>query len=182
MRHETFADHTTRAMILAARAGSPRWSVRVLAAFDDPEAVAFARRVEGARPGAIRLLTACDEWVRQQAKCESTAPLPLLVLNEDGRPVMLLPLVMCERQGLRHVMPVRHVAGTDAEPRPAPPLSLPGLALSALEARAILRAVMAKLPAGTDLLTFPLPHPGTHALSWRGLHHLLQRRLTAWRA
>ena len=178
MRHETVAEtvarHTGQAMLMAARAGSPRWSVRILSAFDDPEARAFARLVEAARPGAVRLLEACDEWRRRRrAAGEAVTPLPLLVLNEDGQPVMLLPMVIREHDGLRHAMPVP----------PSPPrqsfrvLALPDLALSALEARAILRAVMARLPADTDLLTFPLPRPGTHALSWRGLFHLLARRL-----
>ena len=178
MRHETFARRSAQAMLMAARAGSQRWSVRVLAGFDDPEARAFARLVESARPGAIRLLHACAAWFRdRRIRGERLIPLPLLVLNEDGRPVMLLPMIMRERDGLHHVMPARHATGPEEAPRPAPPLMLPGLALSDLEARAILRSVMAKLPPEADLLTISLHRPGTHALSWRGLLHLLRRKL-----
>ena len=179
MRHETFARRSAQAMLMAARAGSPRWSVRLLDGLDDPEALAFARLVEGARPGAPRLLERCDAWLRRLRQAgEAIEPLPLLVLNEDGQPVMLLPMIMREREGLHHVMPARHAVATDeAPPRPAPPLVLPGLSLSELEARAILRSVMAKLPQRADLLTTSLPRPGTHALSWRGLFHLLRLRL-----
>jgi hypothetical protein len=178
MRHETFHDRSAQAMLMAARAGSPRWSVRELDAFDDPEALAFARLVEGARPGATGLLLSCAAWLRRRRESgEPLQPLPLLVLNEDGRPVMLLPMVLRERNGLRHVLPARGTAGVDEPPRPAPPLTLPGLALSALEARAVLHAIMAKLAGRADLLTIALPRPGTHALTWRGLFHLLRRRL-----
>ena len=178
MRHETFANRTTHNMLLAARAGSPRWSVRRLAGFDDPEALAFARLVAGARPGAVQLLNACDGWLRQRrAMGETINPLPLLVLNEDGQPVMLLPMVMREREGLRHIMPARRADTRDGALHPIPQLTLPGLALSELEVRAILHGVMAKLTPQADLLTIALPRPGTHALSWRGLFHLLRSRL-----
>ena len=178
MRHETFARRYAQAMLMAARAGSPRWSVRLLAAFDDPEALAFARLVESTRPGALRLLAACNDWLRQQqAAGETVEPLPLLVLDEDGQAVMLLPMIRRLHDGLHHVMPARCTGAADETPTPAPPLTLPGLALSELEARAIVRSIMAKLPPPADLLTISLPRPGTHALSWRGLLHLLRRRM-----
>lgn len=177
MRHNPAAQRTSQAMLMAARAGSPYWSVRILADFDDPEALAFVQRA-GQRPtGTSPFPQWCKAWLQQEReKGTQLSPLPVLVLSEDGQPVMLLPMVMKEHDGLRHVLPLPHPSrkGTMS----AVGLAGPDLALSALEARAILRAVIAKLPTGTDLLTFPMPRPGTHALSWRGLFHLLLRRLS----
>lgn len=180
MRHETFTRRSAQAMLMAARAGSPHWSVRILPAFLDPEAIAFARLLEGVRPSAARMLAACDSWLKdRRGRGERITPLPLLVLNEDGQPVILLPMVMREDAGPRHVMPARQQARPGEEPRPAPPLALPGLTLSGLESRAILHAIMTRLvrEREADLLTTALPRPGTHALTWRGLYHLLLRHL-----
>ena len=164
-------------MRLAARAGSPRWSVRALESFDDAQARAFARLAETTHPGATRMLAACAEWLREHDKGDGRIiPLPLLVLDEDAHPALLLPMMLWHRSGLRHVLPARHRDAPKALTRAACPLPRPGLALSELEARAILHAVIAKLPPA-DLLTIALPRPGAHALSWRGLLHLLSSRL-----
>ena len=166
-------------MRLAARAGSPRWSVRLLDTFDDPEVRAFAGLVDTARPGATRMIAACDDWLREQGS--RTTPLPLQVLDEDAQPALLLPLLLRKRKNLRLVLPARWRPAPDALSRAALPISRPGLALSRLESRAILRAIVVRLPPA-DLLATPLLHPHVLPLSWRGLVHLLSLRLRGEKA
>ncbi len=193
MRHENIAA-LPRAMIATLRAGSPHWSVRRLEAFTAPEAFAFARLLKEHQANAEDILRGCEENLqRLQRSGKDVLPLPMLVMDEDAEPAILLPLACLRRpDGLFEVTPMPLDAPGEAgeneggSRRYATPLCRPHLNLTRQEANAILRALFEKMPAA-DIARFalcapanldqPMHLPPAHALSWRGMYHLLRQRL-----
>ena len=193
MRHENISA-LPRAMIATLRAGSPHWPVRRLEAFTAPEALAFARLLREHHADVEDTLRACEESLQKLRKSgEDVLPLPMLVMDEDAEPAILLPLTRFRRpDGLFEVTPMPLDAPGEAgeneggSRRYANPLCRPHLNLTRQEANAILRALFEKVPPA-DIARFNLCAPDNldqaadlppaHALSWRGMYHLLRQRL-----
>ena len=192
MRHENISA-LPRAMIATLRAGSSHWPVRRLETFTAPEALAFARLLKEHHAHAEETLRACEKNLQKLRKSgEDILPLPMLVMDEDAEPAILLPLARFYRpDGLFEVTPMPLNAPGEAgesessSRRYASPICRPHLNLTRQEANAILRALFEKMPpadiARLNLcmpanLDQPTELPPAHAISWRGVYHLLSGR------
>ncbi len=194
------------ALFRLAMAGPPRFSVRLLDAFDAEDALALAR--EDSRPGQQQALRQLQREVDiARARTGQPRPWPLLLLDANASPAMLLPLLLWRpssppgRAGLRTL-------ATLAAPASHPHFNPPRRAdwqMTVLQARAMLHAITAMLPDEVDVLfcralpanqdldetalhrllvhgndagAHPLPGCATiHPLSWRGMLALLRARL-----
>ena len=191
MRHET-REIPPPAMLATIRAGSRHWSALRLPSFTAPEALSFARNLERTQPDAPAMLRACEDGLKVlRASGAEVQPTPMLVLDEDAEPAILLPLVRRRHDGLLEILPLPlkarglHAEAT-ASVAQAAPLCRPGLNLTRQEADAIRHVLLRKMPPA-DIVRLALCPPDghepdhhlppAHALSWRGMYHLLRHRL-----
>ena len=156
-----------------------RFSVRRLQAFDDPEALALAA-ARGDAGAAQRLRALQAEWgeAREQPAPWRATPYPLLILDENATPALLLPLLLWRAATARSrtaLAGILTLAGLRDDAGYTPILPQPErLKFTALQWRALSRTVQMKLAhAEADLLIcHPLPpdSPLTPAEIRRLLH------------
>ena len=172
MRHEVIHTSSGSTMLQAAGTGL-RFSVRWLETFDDPAALscaALCRDSAAARRHLKRLQARCASAMETARKAEEAGaieelpwqaqPLPLLILDENAFPTLLLPLLRWRNRQSENPFSPREIitlAGTGrAVAAQHILLQQAGARLTALQTRSLWHTVLRRLPHGADLL---LCHP-----------------------
>ena len=179
MRHEVIHTSSGSTMLQAAGTGL-RFSVRRLQAFDDPAALALAAACGDARAAQrLRALQAGWREAREQPAAWRATPHPLLILDEDATPVLLLPLLLwrAATRGKRTAPTgILTLAGLREGAGCAPVLPRPErLKFTALQWRALWRTVQMKLALAEADLLICQPLPPTGPLTTAELRRLLRR-------